>query len=143
MRKIDYNRTADVIEYATNEEISNFKLQEQKDNARLIREIEKVSLMKNCPKVRLWKVYSDIRHAVRGNDKVQGDPQVIRDVLLLQTADTVDVANNVFLQTSLPKISNVLSESLAERSSAMKDNMLVVVVDKNQTVDLGRLREDA
>jgi len=143
MRKIDYNQTSGTIDYASNEEIATFEILEQKQRARLIQEIEKVSLMTKCPKDRLKKMYANIRHAVRGRAEVQGDPQIIRDVILLQSGDTVDVANNVFLQTSLPKISSVLSDSLAARSAAINENTVVVVIDNNLTVDVGRFRGDA
>jgi len=118
--------------------VASFQLREEKARTKLMSDIDSVLHMTNCSKDTLWSLYARIRHAVRGNAEVQGDPQIIRDVLNLHSGNTLDVTQNVFLQTVLPKISKVLSTTTM-RNVTPNENIVVVVVDNNSTRDVSRI----
>lgn len=137
--KIFYNDATGAVEYASNEDVASFQLREDKARTKLIADIDSVLHMTNCSKDTLWSLYARIRHDVRGNAEVQGDPQIIRDVLNLHYGNTLDVTQNVFLQTVLPKISKVLLSTTTMRNVTPNENIVVVVVDNNSTRDVSRI----
>jgi hypothetical protein len=139
MVKIFYNETAQAISYPSSEDVRTFQVQEDVFNSKLVQDIDEVLHMTACPRQKLWNLYEEIRHAVRGNAAVQGDPQIIRNALMAQSGNIFDVTQNVFLQNALPKIIWALS-SPADRSVAPDGNgTIVVVVDKQNIVDVSRL----
>jgi len=139
MVKIFYNETTKTISYPSIEDVRTFQVEEDVFNSQLAKDIDEVLHMTACPRKQLWNIYEEIRHAVRGNAAVQGDPQIIRNALMAHSVNMFDVTQNVFLQNVLPKIMWVLS-SPADRSVTPDGNgTIVVVLDENNIVDVSRL----
>jgi hypothetical protein len=144
MRKIFFDDEKGTIGYASDEDVYADQVQEESDRTELRAAIESVLPMTECPKTLLWKIYSDIRHEAHGLSNVQGDPQILREVLLSELGNTVNVTENMILQTVLPKISSALTKATVQLSTTLgvvpTTNTVVVTVDENNIViDVSRI----
>jgi hypothetical protein len=141
MAKIFFNKASGKIDYAKPQDLANYRIQEEKVYGQVLNQIDHVLPVSDCPKDVLWEIYRGIRHALRGHPGVQSEPQIIRETILSQPGNVVNVAENAKLQTALQTVKSVFqSTSTLPSVGTEEENKVVVVVDEyDAVVDVSRL----
>lgn len=141
MAKIFFNKASGKIDYAKPQDLVNYRIQEEKVYAQVLNQIDHVLTVTDCPKDILWEIYRGIRHALRGHPGFQSEPQIIREMILSQPGNAVNVAKNAKLQAVFQLVKGVLRSNPVSSSAGTEEvNKVVVVVDEHDAVvDVSRL----
>jgi hypothetical protein len=140
LSKIYFDKATGKIDYAKPEDLENYRIQEEKFFTQLSNAISKVLGMTDCPIGLLWGIYRGTRHALREHPGFQGDPETIRELLLTDDDDMINVSGNVQLLAILQKIQAELSNSASSLGLTPEQNKVVVVTDEHDNVvDMARI----